>query len=131
MANYLRNVTSSSTVVAALEAARDNNAPIILQMSQGGAAYFAGKVRNHKSLKQIRDSHTYTTRVLPTASRRPLLLVVLLVPTTSEPLPPHTAFPLSFTPITAPRSSFRGWMDYLMLMKHTSRSTANLFSRPI
>jgi fructose-bisphosphate aldolase class II len=32
------NVTSSSTVVAALEAARDANAPIILQTSQGGAA---------------------------------------------------------------------------------------------
>ncbi|KAK3947426.1 hypothetical protein QBC32DRAFT_318825 [Pseudoneurospora amorphoporcata] len=37
------NVTSSSTVVAALEAARDQKAPIILQTSQGGAAYFAGK----------------------------------------------------------------------------------------
>ncbi|SLM41053.1 fructose-bisphosphate aldolase 1 [Lasallia pustulata] len=37
------NVTSSSTAVAALEAARDKKAPIILQMSQGGAAYFAGK----------------------------------------------------------------------------------------
>jgi len=37
------NVTSSSTVVAALEAARDNKAPVILQMSQGGAAYFCGK----------------------------------------------------------------------------------------
>lgn len=37
------NVTSSSTVVAALESARDNKAPIILQTSQGGAAYFAGK----------------------------------------------------------------------------------------
>ncbi|TGZ84227.1 putative fructose-bisphosphate aldolase 1 [Ascodesmis nigricans] len=37
------NVTSSSTVVAALEAARDVKAPIILQVSQGGAAYFAGK----------------------------------------------------------------------------------------
>ena len=31
------NVTSSSTVVAALEAARDSKAPIILQVSQGGA----------------------------------------------------------------------------------------------
>ena len=39
-----QNVTSSSTVVASLEAARDNKAPIILQTSQGGAAYFAGKV---------------------------------------------------------------------------------------
>jgi hypothetical protein len=40
-----QNVTSSSTAVAALEAARDAKAPIILQMSQGGAAFFAGKVR--------------------------------------------------------------------------------------
>ncbi|GAA5859144.1 hypothetical protein JCM1840_003771 [Sporobolomyces johnsonii] len=37
------NVTSSSTAVAALEAARDSKAPVILQVSQGGAAYFAGK----------------------------------------------------------------------------------------
>ncbi|GAB7339201.1 hypothetical protein MBLNU457_5860t1 [Dothideomycetes sp. NU457] len=37
------NVTSSSTCVAALEAARDSKSPIILQVSQGGAAYFAGK----------------------------------------------------------------------------------------
>lgn len=37
------NVTSSSTIVAALEAARDSKSPIILQISQGGAAYFAGK----------------------------------------------------------------------------------------
>lgn len=42
------NVTSSSTVVAALEAARDNKAPIILQTSQGGAAYFAGKGVDNK-----------------------------------------------------------------------------------
>ena len=38
------NVTSSSTVVSSLEAARDNKSPIILQISQGGAAYFCGKV---------------------------------------------------------------------------------------
>lgn len=37
------NVTSSSTVVASLEAARDNKSPIILQASQGGSAFFAGK----------------------------------------------------------------------------------------
>lgn len=48
------NVTSSSTVVAALEAARDAKAPIILQMSQGGAAYFAGKgVANGKQEASI------------------------------------------------------------------------------
>ncbi|KAL9635060.1 MAG: hypothetical protein Q9164_003705 [Protoblastenia rupestris] len=48
------NVTSSSTVVAALEAARDKNAPIILQMSQGGALYFAGKgVANDKQQGSI------------------------------------------------------------------------------
>ncbi|KAK2767785.1 Fructose-bisphosphate aldolase 1 [Arachnomyces sp. PD_36] len=37
------NVTSSSTVIASLEAARDKKSPLILQMSQGGAAFFAGK----------------------------------------------------------------------------------------
>jgi len=37
------NVTSSSTVNAVLEAARDIKSPIILQVSQGGSAYFAGK----------------------------------------------------------------------------------------
>ncbi|KOS22239.1 Fructose-bisphosphate aldolase 1 [Escovopsis weberi] len=42
------NVTSSSTVVAALEAARDSKSPIVLQMSQGGAAYFAGKGVDNK-----------------------------------------------------------------------------------
>ena len=40
------NVTSSSTVVASLEAARDKKSPIVLQLSQGGSLYFAGKVRN-------------------------------------------------------------------------------------
>lgn len=48
------NVTSSSTVVASLEAARDAKSPIILQMSQGGAAYFAGKgVANGKQEASI------------------------------------------------------------------------------
>ncbi|KAI3401741.1 hypothetical protein diail_9405 [Diaporthe ilicicola] len=42
------NVTSSSTVVAALEGARDAKSPIILQTSQGGAAYFAGKGVDNK-----------------------------------------------------------------------------------
>lgn len=37
------NVTSSSVVVSTLEAARDQKCPIILQLSNGGAAYFAGK----------------------------------------------------------------------------------------
>ncbi|KXL41533.1 hypothetical protein M433DRAFT_72805 [Acidomyces richmondensis BFW] len=43
------NVTSSSTVVAALEAAKNANAPIILQVSQGGAAYFCGKGIDNKN----------------------------------------------------------------------------------
>jgi len=43
------NVTSSSTVVAALEAAKSANAPIILQVSQGGAAYFCGKGIDNKN----------------------------------------------------------------------------------
>lgn len=37
------NVTSSSSANAVLEAARDIKAPIVLQVSQGGSAFFAGK----------------------------------------------------------------------------------------
>ncbi|KAG0147294.1 hypothetical protein CROQUDRAFT_43113, partial [Cronartium quercuum f. sp. fusiforme G11] len=37
------NCTSSSTVIAALEGAREAKAPVIIQVSQGGAAFFAGK----------------------------------------------------------------------------------------
>ncbi len=48
------NVTSSSTTVAALEAAKDAKAPIILQLSQGGAAYFCGKgIKNEKESASI------------------------------------------------------------------------------
>ncbi|CAG8501509.1 10654_t:CDS:2 [Paraglomus occultum] len=37
------NCTSSSTINAALEAARDVKAPLIIQLSQGGSAFYAGK----------------------------------------------------------------------------------------
>lgn len=37
------NVTTSSVANAALEAAREAKAPVIIQVSNGGAAYFAGK----------------------------------------------------------------------------------------
>ncbi|KAL0085741.1 fructose-bisphosphate aldolase, class II [Phycomyces blakesleeanus] len=43
------NCTSTSTVNAALEAARDIKSPIILQFSNGGAAYFAGKGLSNKN----------------------------------------------------------------------------------
>jgi fructose-bisphosphate aldolase class II len=37
------NCTSTSTINAALEAAREAKAPVMIQFSQGGGAYFAGK----------------------------------------------------------------------------------------
>ena len=50
-------MTSSSTVVASLEAARDAKSPIILQTSQGGAAYFSGKgVANDKQQASIQGA---------------------------------------------------------------------------
>lgn len=63
------NVTSSSTVVAALEAARDNGSPIVLQTSNGGAAYFAGKgVKNsdqHASIEGAIAAAHYIRAVAP------------------------------------------------------------------
>jgi len=43
------NCTSSSTVNAVLEAARDIKAPIIIQFSNGGSAFYAGKGISNKN----------------------------------------------------------------------------------
>ncbi|GAB5586198.1 Fructose-bisphosphate aldolase 1 [Umbelopsis nana] len=45
------NCTSTSTVNAALEAARDIKSPIIIQFSNGGSAYFAGKGLSNEGQK--------------------------------------------------------------------------------
>lgn len=79
-------------MVASLEAARDAKAPIILQMSQGGAAYFAGKVYIYQCVHRS-QSLTFRDRVLPMASKKPPLLVVSLALTLSDPLPQRTVFP--------------------------------------
>ncbi|KAI8983839.1 fructose-bisphosphate aldolase, class II [Pilobolus umbonatus] len=48
------NCTSTSTVNAALEAARKNGSPIIIQFSNGGSAFFAGKgINNSKQEASI------------------------------------------------------------------------------
>jgi len=48
------NVTSTSTANAVLEAARDIKSPIIIQVSQGGSAFFAGKgLQNDKQQASI------------------------------------------------------------------------------
>jgi hypothetical protein len=101
------NVTSSSTVVAALEAARDKKAPIILQTSQGGAAYFAGKVVLNTSSSSA-SSADHSSRVSPTRNKRPRLRAPLPLLTTFDLLPHLMAFLSSSTPITAPRSSCHG-----------------------
>ncbi|KAF7789779.1 hypothetical protein EIP86_000725 [Pleurotus ostreatoroseus] len=49
-----QNVTSSSVANAVLEAARDIKSPIIIQCSNGGSAYFAGKgIANDKQQASI------------------------------------------------------------------------------
>jgi fructose-bisphosphate aldolase class II len=45
------NVTSSSAINAVLEAARDAKSPVIIQISQGGAQFFAGKGLNNDGQK--------------------------------------------------------------------------------
>ncbi|GBB92784.1 hypothetical protein RclHR1_20550002 [Rhizophagus clarus] len=45
------NCTSSSTINAALEAARDIKAPLIIQVSQGGSAFYAGKGLSNEGQK--------------------------------------------------------------------------------
>lgn len=45
------NCTSTSTINAALEAARDAKSPVIIQFSNGGAQFFAGKTLDNSNLK--------------------------------------------------------------------------------
>ncbi|EQC41663.1 fructose-bisphosphate aldolase, class II [Saprolegnia diclina VS20] len=42
------NCTSSSTINAVLQAARDNGSPVVIQFSNGGAAFYAGKGISNK-----------------------------------------------------------------------------------
>lgn len=51
------NCTSSSTVNVVLEAARDTHNPVIIQVSQGGAAFYCGKgVKDEKLIASIAGS---------------------------------------------------------------------------
>jgi fructose-bisphosphate aldolase class II len=45
------NCTSTQTINAAMEAARDNRCPIVIQFSQGGATSFAGKGLDNKNMQ--------------------------------------------------------------------------------
>ncbi len=122
--SWMQNVTSSSTVVASLEAARDQKAPVILQMSQGGAAYFAGKVI-------CLACGNWGSRL--TRDRRGLPMETNKLPL-PEPSPVLTTFAQSLrlmgsrsssTPTIAPRSFCRGWMAWWMRTRNTSKNTAS------
>ncbi|KTW25708.1 fructose-bisphosphate aldolase, class II [Pneumocystis carinii B80] len=71
------NCTSSSTIVAVLEAAKSSNSPIIIQISQGGAAYFAGKsLNNDKQQASIAGaiSAAYFVRTIAPSYNIPVVL---------------------------------------------------------
>jgi fructose-bisphosphate aldolase class II len=71
------NCTSTSTVNAVLEAARDIKSPIIIQVSQGGSAYFAGKgLANDKQQASILGaiSAAHHTRLMAKAYGVPVVM---------------------------------------------------------
>ena len=47
--NTLQSCTSTSTINAALEAAKDAKSPVIIQFSNGGGAFIAGKSLDNKT----------------------------------------------------------------------------------
>jgi fructose/tagatose bisphosphate aldolase len=71
--------------VASLEAARDAKAPVILQISQGGAAYFAGS-------SLITFQINLQARVFLTPIKLQVLLVLSPERITSAPLLPLMEF---------------------------------------
>lgn len=71
------NVTGSNTINAALEAARDVNSPIIIQLSHGGSAFYAGKgLSNDNQQASIRGAIAAALHVhnLSTAYEVPVIL---------------------------------------------------------
>lgn len=104
------NVTSSSTVVAALEAARDAKSPIILQVSQGGAAYFAGKgVSNDGQAASIAGAVAAAHYIRFVAHH--VHSNVTVTDLYKAPLLHRMAFRSFSILTTALRSSSRGWME--------------------
>ncbi|KAH8986956.1 fructose-bisphosphate aldolase [Lactarius hatsudake] len=107
------NVTSSSTANAALEAARDIKSPVILQVSQGGSAYFAGKgLANDKQQASIIGAIAAAHHIRTVAKAYGVYVASV-----------------SCTPTTVPKSSFLGSMACSKQTKRTSSSTKEaLFS---
>ncbi|RYP68547.1 hypothetical protein DL769_005499 [Monosporascus sp. CRB-8-3] len=71
------NVTSSSTTVAALEAAQNLKAPIILQVSSGGSAFFAGKgvkLGKHEAMVQGSVAAAHFIRLIAPSYGVPVVL---------------------------------------------------------
>jgi fructose-bisphosphate aldolase class II len=71
------NCTSTSTINPVLEAARDIKSPIIIQVSQGGSAYFAGKgLANDKQQASILGaiSAAHHTRLMAKAYGVPVVM---------------------------------------------------------
>ncbi len=71
------NVTGSNTINAALEAARDVNSPIIIQLSHGGSAFYAGKgLSNENQQASIRGAIAAALHIhnLSTAYNVPVIL---------------------------------------------------------
>ena len=124
------NVTSSSTVVSSLEAARDKKSPIILQLSQGGAAYFCGKVccldlSPRLPLRPPRLTFS-NNRASPTRINRLQSPELWLVLTLSEPWLLLMASPSSSTQTIAPRSCCHGSMACSMPTRLTLRRIRSL-----
>lgn len=123
-----QNVTSSSTVVASLEAARDKKAPVILQMSQGGAAYFAGKVKNYNRHScHVVHKLMLLPRELQMAISKHQSLGLLLVLSIFVPSPLPTKFRSSSILIIAQKSFSHGWMACWMQTRNTLRNMASLY----
>ena len=77
------NVTSSSTIIATLEAARDSKSPIVIQISNGGGAFFAGKgIPNSNQEASIAGSVAaahFVRSIAPICAYIPSLSIAVLV----------------------------------------------------
>lgn len=102
------NVVGTNSINAVLETAKEVNSPVIIQFSNGGAAFYAGKGLSNKGQK---------ASILGAISGAQHIQI----------LAEAMVFQLFCIPTIAQRICYLGWMGYCMLAKNTLNSLADLY----
>lgn len=106
------NVIGSNSINGVLETARDLNAPVIIQFSNGGAVYNAGKGLSNENQKSAIAGAVAGAKHVHLLAK-------------------EYGVPVIYIPTTVPRNYYHGLTDYLMPVSSISRKPASPFTARI